>query len=81
MFQGLRANIAPVTSSISVSMKPSEADRDARQDPFDVGGHAENARAIGFVGQAKARYLDRTLDRHVLQELAATPYAVCSNRL
>ena len=24
------------------------------EDPFDVSGHTENARAIGFVGQAKA---------------------------
>ena len=38
------------------------------QDPFDVSGHTENARAIGFVGQPKARYLYRSLDRHVLQE-------------
>ena len=68
MFQGLRAKIAPVTAS-SLRRDERQRGRTRRaENPFDIGRHAEPARAARPIGQHEARNLDRSVDRHVLQQ-------------
>ncbi len=80
-FQGLRAKIAPVSGSNSVSMKASEADREAAK--------THSTQPVTAMTRARVDLL-ATLRRDILIEpssgtncasSAATPFAVCSKRL
>ncbi len=77
VFQGLRANIAPVVGVHLGFDKGERSGSRCAEHPFDISGYTEKSRAVRFVRQAKARYLDRSFDRHVLQKTRRRRHARC----
>ena len=68
MFHGLRANSAPVSGSISVTMTGAvRASRDS-QDPFDVRGHRQTPGLAGSVLDRQPGDLHRVVHRHELEQ-------------
>ena len=63
MFQGFRANSAPVSGSTSVTMNGAVALRDDAEDPFDVRGHGETPGLAGPVLDRQPRDLHRVVHR------------------
>ena len=70
VFQGLRANSAPVAASISVTMNGAPRRARGAQHPLDVGRDREAARGLSeIIADREPADLDRVLERHVHQQV------------
>ena len=69
VFQGLRASIAPVSGSISVTTERRGRAARRAEHPFDIGRDRKPPRPRRRVADRQARDLDRIIERHVLEEI------------